>query len=82
MMLYNSAAERALRAVAVGRKGWLFSDAVKGAISSAYLYSLVETAEPCVDPHAYLSAVFAYPLGYRFFDRYASGARARRRFRY
>ena len=26
------------------RKGWLFSDTVKGAVASANLYSLVETA--------------------------------------
>ena len=29
----------------VGRKGWLFSDTVKGAIASANLFSIVETAK-------------------------------------
>jgi hypothetical protein len=43
----------------VGRKGWLFSDTVKGAIASANLYSVVETAKANgVEPHAYLSAIF------------------------
>jgi hypothetical protein len=41
------------------RKGWLFSDTVKGAIASANLYSLVETAKANgVEPHAYLSLLF------------------------
>jgi hypothetical protein len=40
------------------RKGWLFSDTVKGAIASANLYSLVETAKANgVEPHSYLSTV-------------------------
>ena len=45
--------------MAVGRKGWLFSDTVKGAIASANLYSLVESAKANgVEPHAYLSTIF------------------------
>jgi transposase len=45
--------------IVVGRKGWLFSDTVKGAIASANLYSLVETAKANgVEPHSYLSTVF------------------------
>jgi len=48
----------------VGRKGWLFSDTVKGAIASANLFSIVETAKANgVEPHAYLSRLFAQ-LGY------------------
>jgi transposase len=48
----NNAAERAIRAFVIGRKNWLFSDTPKGAMASAQLYSLVETArangqEPC-----------------------------------
>jgi transposase len=43
----------------VGREGWLFSDTVKGAIASANLYALVETAKANgIEPHAYLSLVF------------------------
>lgn len=41
------------------RTGWLFSDTVKGAVASANLYSLAETAKAnAVEPHAYLSTVF------------------------
>jgi transposase len=54
----NNTAGRALCTVAVGRKGWLFSDTVKGAIASANLYSLVETAKANgAEPYAYLSMV-------------------------
>ena len=43
----------------IGRKGWLFSDTVKGAVASANLYSLVETAKANgIEPHAYLSLLF------------------------
>jgi hypothetical protein len=48
--------ENAIRPFVVGRKGWLFSDTVKGAIASANLYSLVETAKANgVEPFSYLS---------------------------
>ncbi len=41
------------------RKGWLFSDTVRGALASAHLYSLVETAKANgIEPHAYLSRLF------------------------
>jgi transposase len=44
----------------VGRKGWMFSDTVKGAVASANLFSIVETAKANgVEPHAYLSLLFA-----------------------
>jgi hypothetical protein len=40
----------------------LFSDTVKGAIASAHLYSLVETAKANqVEPHAYLARLFHKP---------------------
>jgi transposase len=59
MMLYNNRCENAIRPFVVGRKGWLFSDTVKGAIASANLYSLVETAKANgVEPFAYLSWLF------------------------
>ena len=41
----NNAAESAIRPFVVGRKNWLFSDTPKGAMASAQLYSLVETAK-------------------------------------
>lgn len=57
--LDNNRCENAIRPFVVGRKGWLFSDTVKGAIASANLYSIVETAKANgVEPHAYLSVLF------------------------
>lgn len=51
----NNFAENAIRPFAVGRKNWLFSDTVKGAESSAIVYTLVETAKANgLDPYAYL----------------------------
>ena len=41
----NNAAERAISPFVIGRKNWLFSDTPKGAMASAQLYSLVETAK-------------------------------------
>ena len=41
----NNAAERAIKPFVIGRKNWLFSDTPKGAMASAQLYSLVETAK-------------------------------------
>jgi len=57
--LDNNRCENAIRPFVVGRKGWLFSDTVKGAIASANLYSLVETAKANqIEPHAYLARLF------------------------
>ena len=51
----NNLAENAIRPFAVGRKNWLFCDTVKGAESSAIVYSLVETARANkIDPYNYL----------------------------
>jgi transposase len=41
----NNAAERAIRPFVIGRKNWLFSDTPRGAMASAQLYSLIETAK-------------------------------------
>lgn len=40
----NSASERAIRPFTIGRKNWVIIDSVKGAQSSAAIYSIVETA--------------------------------------
>jgi transposase len=57
--LDNNRCENAIRPFVIGRKGWMFSDTVKGAVASANLYSLVETAKANgVEPHAYLTHVF------------------------
>jgi transposase len=57
--LDNNRCENAIRPFVIGRKGWLFADTVKGAVASANLYSIVETAKANgVEPHAYLSLLF------------------------
>ena len=55
MEISNNTAENAIRPFVVGRKNWLFCDTVKGAESSAIIYSLVETAKANeLDPYQYL----------------------------
>ncbi|MER2149049.1 MAG: transposase [Ruminococcus sp.] len=54
----NNFAENAIRPFVIGRKNWLFSDTVKGAKSSAIVYSLIETAKAnSVEPYSYLALV-------------------------
>lgn len=57
---YNNAAERSLRAVALGRKNFLFAGSDAGGERAAAFYSLIGTAKlNGMDPEAYLSAVLA-----------------------
>lgn len=54
----NSAAERALRGVALGRKNWLFAGSDRGGESAAIVLSLIETCRlNRIDPFAYLRDV-------------------------
>jgi transposase len=54
----NNAAERALRAVALGRKNYLFAGSDAGGERAAAIYSLLGSAKlNCIDPEAYLSLV-------------------------
>jgi transposase len=54
----NNAAERALRAVAVGRKNYLFAGSDAGGERAAAIYSLIGTAKlNGLDPEAYLREV-------------------------
>lgn len=54
----NNAAERALRAVAIGRKNYLFCGSDSGGDRAASIYSLIGTAKlNGLDPEAYLRAV-------------------------
>jgi len=54
----NNAAERALRAVAVGRKNWLFFQTEGGGDTAVVLLSLVMTAKGIgIDPRTYLRDV-------------------------
>jgi transposase len=56
----NSAAERALRAVALGRKNYLFAGSDCGAERAAAIYSLIGSAKlNGLDPESYLRTVLA-----------------------
>jgi hypothetical protein len=56
----NNAAERALRAVALGRKNYLFAGSDKGGERAATLYSLIGTAKlNGLDPESYLRNVLS-----------------------
>jgi hypothetical protein len=54
----NSAAERAMRPIAVGRRNWTFAGSDAGGARAAAIYSLIETAKiNGADPEAYLRRV-------------------------
>ena len=54
--LTNNAAERALRAIALGRKAWLFVGSDRGGERAAVMYSLIASAKLNeVDPLAWLT---------------------------
>jgi hypothetical protein len=54
----NSAAERALRGVALGRKNWLFAGSDAGGQRAAAIYSLIDTCKlNGINPEAYLRHV-------------------------
>jgi len=56
----NNAAERSLRAVALGRKNYLFAGADTGGERAASMYALMETAKlNDIDPEAYLRYVLS-----------------------
>lgn len=55
----NSASERALRTVAIGRKNWLFAGSDEGGSRAATLYSLIASAKRHqIEPYKYLRALF------------------------
>jgi transposase len=54
----NNAAERALRAIAIGRKNWLFCGSDKGGHTAATLFTMTSTCQRHrLDPFAYLRDV-------------------------
>jgi transposase len=54
----NSAAERAMRPVTLGRRNWTFAGSDRGGERAAVFYSLIETAKMHgLDPEAYLTHV-------------------------
>jgi hypothetical protein len=60
LCMSNNAAERELRAVAVGRKNWTFAGSDEGGRRAAAIYSLIATAElNDIDPQAWLADVLA-----------------------
>jgi transposase len=60
LCMSNNAAERELRAVAIGRKNWTFAGSDEGARRAAAIYSLIATAKlNDVDPQAWLADVLA-----------------------
>ncbi len=57
----NNAAERSLRAVALGRKNFLFAGADTGGERAAAMYTLIETAKlNDIDPESYLRHVLTH----------------------
>src|SRR5690606_4952459 len=58
--LDNNAAERAMRAIALGRKNYLFVGSAAGGKAAAIAYTLIETAKlNGVDPEAWLADTLA-----------------------
>src|SRR5262245_47980292 len=85
LQIDNNASERALRAVALGRKNYLFAGSDRGGKSAAILYSVVGTCRRLgLDPFRYLQETFGRLLGLpsRQFggflpDRWAAGGRGK-----
>jgi transposase len=67
--LSNNAAERTLRAVALGRKAWLFAGSERGGDRAAAMYTLIHTAKlNNVDPRAWLADVLGRIADHRLTD--------------
>ena len=57
----NSAAERVIRALVLGRRNYLFAGSDAGGETAASLYSLIGTCRlNGIDPHAYLHYVLGH----------------------
>jgi hypothetical protein len=56
----NHIAERTLRAIALGRKAWLFCGSAIGGQTTATHFSLIARAvRNCLEPYQYLSCLLA-----------------------
>ena len=65
LCMSNNAAERELRAIAVGRRNWTFAGSDEGGRRAAAIYTLIATAKlNDVDPQAWLADVLARMLDY------------------
>ena len=65
LCMSNNAAERELRAIAVGRRNWTFAGSDEGGRRAAVIYTLIATAKlNDVDPQAWLADVLARMLDY------------------
>jgi transposase len=65
LCMTNNAAERELRAIAVGRRNWTFAGSDEGGRRAAALYTLIATAKlNDLDPQAWLADVLARVLDY------------------
>ena len=61
----NSAAERAMRSVALGRKNWMFAGSDRGGEFAAKMYSIIETAKlNNINPQKYLKYLLENILDY------------------
>ena len=55
LSISNNSAEQAMRIPALGRKNWLFSQSIKGAIANGYFLTVIQTAiANGLDPRKYL----------------------------
>ena len=60
LCMSNNAAERELRAIALGRRNWTFAGSDEGGRRAAAIYTLIATARlNNVDPQAWLADVLA-----------------------
>jgi transposase len=60
LCMSNNAAERELRAVAIGRKNWTFAGSDEGGRRAATIYTLIQTAKlNDIDPQAWLADLLA-----------------------
>ena len=65
LCMTNNAAERELRAIAVGRRNWTFAGSDEGGRRAAALYTLIATAKlNDLDPQAWLADVLTRMLDY------------------
>ena len=56
----NNAAERALRAIAIGRKNWLFAGSDNSGEAAANIYTVIETAKMNgLNPEVYLKKILS-----------------------